>query len=328
MFFALIPSPTRSLRSIVRAGLIAVVLGAVLARPAPSVAQDDTTVTEVYDARDLAVLFAASPGGQPLATEKPDAGATSPFWVRPQAAGGAGVDRLEALFTSILGAVGGVSCKQLVPGVFAVTAERELHPTIRSMLTQLRDLSHQRYELELVVYAVATPSAPTLGAAVTIDPNSGASRTRTTVLRRLARPIEAITRIAYISDWMPVVADNAVGNDPTTSEVVSGLSCFATVGAGPESGETISFQLTGRMCRATVDPAPVGSGKAFAASGPASEGLGIGLPKIDERTIHVDLPLSLGAAGGAGGKLTAVAVLPGFDAGQSLVIAAGVREIK
>lgn len=333
MFLALATSHARSLRSLVRDGLLVSVLALVLARPTPSLAQN--TTVEIYDARDLTVLFTAPPAGQSVATGPAEAAGQSPFWTRrPAATDAVAMSKLERLVSSVASSAGAASV-ELLPGVYSVTADRDTHQVIRGMLTQLRQMSTQRYELELVVYPVATASAPGLGSAVTLDPAAAPARVRTTVLRRLAQPIEAVTRIAYISDWQPVVADNAVGNDPTTAEVVSGLACVAVIGAGPDSPESATLQITGRLTRAAVEPAPLGSGKALTNTGPASEGLGIGLPRIDERAINVDMVLGLAAptapAGGtapAPGTLTAVAVFPGFEEGESLVLAAAVRELK
>ncbi len=326
MFLALVSPSTRSFRSLFRTGLVATALAAVLVGPALAAAQD--SVVEIYDARDLAVLIASPPGGQSVATDKsaPAVGSPSPFWMRTPSAGPA-TDKLDQLFGSIVN-VTGAGYSQLMPGVFAVTTDRETHTTVRAMLAKVRGMSEQRYEFDLVVYPVPVASAPALGGAVTPDAAAVGTRIRTTAMRRLPQTVEALKRVAYISDWMPVVADNAVGNDPTTSEVVSGLSCIALIGAGPDSSEVVNLQLTGRLSRASVAPGAGGAGKAMAATGPASEGLGIGLPVIDERSISVDLPITVAAPNVVGARLTAVAVLPGFEEGQSLVVAVGIREIK
>lgn len=326
MFFRPLASPFSSMRSLVRAGLVAGVLAVLLCRPAPALAQD--SIVEIYDARDLAALIAAPPEGQSVATEKPGTpgqpGVTM-AWARTP--GQPQVDRLDKLFGSIANVVG-APYQQIMPGVFAVTTDRATHDNVRAMLKQVREMSRQRYELELVAYTVTGPATPALGKSVAPDAGAPQSRIRTTVLRRLPQQVEAVKRIAYISDWMPVVADNAVGNDPTTSEVVSGLSCVALIGAGPDSPEVVNFQLTGRLTKATVVNAAGGVGKASAATGPASEGLGIGLPTVDERSMNVDMAMPITPANVVESRLTAIAVLPGFDEGQSIVIAAGVREIK
>jgi hypothetical protein len=327
MAFAPLASPVRPFTWLVRAGVIAGVLATLLWRAAPAAAQN--TTVEVYDARDLAALFASPAPGQSVANDKPEGGGPSAvLWRRAPATTEAGLDKIANLFSNITAAAGATFI-QLTPGVFAVTADRDVHPAIHSMLTQLRDLSRQRYELEVVLYPVATPSAPGIGTVVTPDPNTITSRTRTSALRRLAQPIEAITRTAYISHWMPVVADNAVGYDPTTSEVISGLQCTAMVGAGPDSDQAITLQLTGSLTKVTIEPGPTGTptGKGAAPATPAGEAFTLGLPRVEERAIQVDIPLA-SATGAPANKLTAVAVLQGFEAGQSIVLAAGLREIK
>jgi hypothetical protein len=337
MFLALLPSPVRQLRSFARAGIVVGILAALLGRAAPAAAQN--TTLEIYDARDLSMLCVTPPEGRSLSTDKPPLPSQSPF-ASPKHAGEdpAAVARLDQLVSTVA-STAGAACTPLMPGVYAITGEREAHQTIRTMLTQLREMGRQRFELDLVIYPVDTAAAPPLGTTVTAD-SPDAVRLRTTVLRRLPAPIDAITRTAYISDWQPVVSDNAVGNDPTTSEVISGLTGTAIVGAGPDSAESITLQISGRLTRATVMPAGAGTGKSSATSGPASEGLGIGLPQVDERVVHVDIglatspaPAPTGTPGPAPGpvlpasKLTAIAVLPGFEDGRSLVIAASVRAL-
>jgi len=203
-----------------------------------------------------------------------------------------------------------VSMTPLADGIFAITGSEDQHDVLARLIEDLRSVQGTAYELDLTLYPVASESAPALGSKAAVTPE--ALRARQAVRTGSSTRIAAARRTTIISDWSPVVSDSTLGFDPQTSELEDGLIVEASLGSSRQ-GEGIMLHLTGAMTRLNVQETPI-----FVLD--RERPLSIGLPKTETRSLAADLRLKVG-------ELTVIAVAPGFESGQSLVLAAAVREV-
>lgn len=203
------------------------------------------------------------------------------------------------------------NCSDWFPGIYAIEAEEAQHARLRGMLNQLRSLFEERYEVEIVQYAIEMADVPSIG-----DEVSHASfvrRQRLVTTRRTPTSVEMISRHTFVSEIVPVVANSAVAYAPETDHVDEGLRVSLLVGAGEEDEQTTSIHLFGNIREVVM-------GKLSGSLQDERSPMQIELPMVRSRSIQSNLRIPFG-------KLTVLAVTAGFNGTDSIVIAASVTKL-
>lgn len=207
-----------------------------------------------------------------------------------------------------------LKAEPLADGVFTVIGEDNSQAEFIQLLEQVRNLYRGQYELELACYGVPVASPPEIGAAAGVD--GAPIRVRTAVTRRVETKVEASRTVTAIIKWSPVVADNSVGYDAQTENLVVGLMASVLVGAGPDGDApfSIDVRIRGEVSDVQLKELMV------PLQGDAKGGLPVQLPSLSKRTINADTRV--------GTQPRVVGVVPGLKDGELLVIAASVKPVK
>lgn len=281
-------------------------------------------VLRVYDARPLSAVLprrdaAPLPGAAYAFPARTDGSAANPVPAGRSggAPAGGSVEQIVGRLCDQLG----LASEPIGDGVFLVSGEAAQHEQFSKLVEDLRSLYGGSYELELATFTVPAAQAPAVGSAC--DAQTATLRTRQVVARRVESRITMTEEIGFVRDWVPVVGNDAVGYDPDPGVVVKGLRLCVTVGgtegASPGGGRpgagVVSVKLQGEWCDAVIE-------KQGSPLGPQGGGvLELGLPHVALRSIDSEARISPG-------QLSVLAVVPGSRAGEAVVIAGAVREVK
>lgn len=242
----------------------------------------------VYDLRDLRAIIPAP--------ESEDDGLTS------------ATERLIGELTNAMGS----SSIAIADDVYAVSASAEKHAQLAALLTSVRDLYKERYELTLLTYFVLTHSTVQIGDVA--KPDSISARRSFVATRRTPFRAGTETRHTYVSGVMPIVAEQAVGYQPMVRTTESGLRLNGLVGAGPEDSKGTSLMLSGEW--SMVSP-----GRTFSVeSTGGSPAYRLEFPQVETQLFRSDVQIEFG-------KLTVVAILGSPREGESMILAASVRKL-
>ncbi|MCC6426087.1 MAG: hypothetical protein IT435_04630 [Phycisphaerales bacterium] len=287
----------------------------------PLMAEPGSRMLRMLDLRELSGLIPPEHGQQPPALWRRwggQEGGRSPFTEAPTPpeGGESGRPPVVALVRSLAEALS-LSVQPVGEGVILVGGAEENQVRLGQMLGQVRNLYAERINLDLSVISVPAGSAPEVG-----TPVSGGKvlvHSHQTLVRHAPTPVAVTEEITYIEGWQPIVADNAVGYQPGLGSLTKGLTCEVTIGADEQGNGATSggmpIAIRGAISDASITDKVI---ELSAASGKTS--LPIGLPRRQHRTIN--------ASARVASEATVIAVVPGFDGDQVLVIAAAAREVE
>ncbi len=282
----------------------------------------------MYDLRDLAVLLPPEvpEPTEPVTGDLPmirlmsvarAAGQSSPVKTP--------IQHLVGQVTSALG----LSATEISTGIYLIRAEDAIHTQLGDIFGRVRALYSDVVDVEIAVFHVTADKAPALGSAANVD--ATATRIRQTVSRRAPTRFAAMRSTCFVSDWQPVVGTQAVGYDPETRWLDDGLDATIIVaGAGadtgpiaPKAGDTTHLIVRGSLT--SIDPRSTTFGHVDldqttgGVTGKAGAALVIVTPIVQQRSIDADIGIPAG-------KPTVISVVPGFEEGQVIVIAATITD--
>lgn len=215
----------------------------------------------------------------------------------------------ELIFAS--GNLLGLRAQAISETMFLVSGSEEQHARLSALLEQVRTASSKRYRVELVSLTVDNAATPPVGATLE-SYNAPGVRIDHVVQDRTGVEFRAVKELSYIGEWQPVVSNDAVGYQPMTKTVSSGLTAAVSVGGGDNEG--VDVRVEGEISRATVSetqlPLAEGGGK-----------LSIGLPTRDQRSVRSSMRVPLA-------QPTVVSVSSGFDDGKTLIVVVRVQPVK
>ncbi len=277
----------------------------------------------MLDLRDLASVLPPPPPPPPPSDPLRGgaAGGMSPFGEAPAATidSPAGQDRVMDLVQRLAGPLD-LTVSSVGSGVILVIGSEESQARLEALVSQMMDMNKDRIEIEVLAAIFPAGQAPELG-----TPMVGGKvvmRSRQTVPLRTPVPVVSIDEIQYIAGWQPIVADNSVGYETIVRSVGSGMKAeaIATPAPEPEPGlrspsnaGAIELTLRGSLSSATIAEKSV---EGLLPAGTTS--LTIGLPRIQRRMLETH--------GTIGPAATVLAVLPGFEPDQIIVVGASARK--
>ncbi|MFO0840664.1 MAG: hypothetical protein U1D55_19310 [Phycisphaerae bacterium] len=284
---------------------------ALLGMPPAARAQNESDERElrVYDVRDLQrSLSVANPRTQPSTLDMP----------RPDA--GDSTDAAGAILDELCSAIG-IGSSKLYDSIYAIEASSSEHQKLTQLLSKVRALHRDRFEVDLVIYPTSADAPPAIGDAAEVkDPRF---RRKLVVARDQDTPVISVRQIAYVAGLSPVVAESAVGYDPRGMTAEEGLRAVIAVSGGDEPKSAILLHVRGELAsvslRRGTGPGDVAERSDEKGCAPRSDWQ-LDLPEIARRDLRGDLRLTPG-------KLTVIEVLDGFEAGHSIVVAAALRPL-
>lgn len=202
-----------------------------------------------------------------------------------------------------------VMATRIAPGIYTLVGDEKRFDEWVRLTRQVFDAHADGYVVEVALLTAPAASPPAIGAEV--RPESPVLRSRQSVPRRVEAPFNVTEERTYIARWQPVVAESSVGYEASTAAVTSGLVARVFVGAGDDAPAGVSIRIDGVLARADVIEVPI---TLSAAS------LTIGLPVVASRSFRGEAIVS--------DKPTVLAVVPGFEPGECLVVAAAVAPRK
>jgi hypothetical protein len=205
----------------------------------------------------------------------------------------------------------GLEYEPLLRGIVSAQGTIARHDQLAEQLREVRRLFTERYEVELACFSVSASSAPELGAPINeLEPDLFS---RQVIVRRQPTTIRSVTSHTYLADLVVVTGDSAVGYQPQSRMLDDGLTLELLIGAGDEDERATPLEASGELTRVAFSRSPVElPGRPD--SPPAVE-----LPSVDRRTIQTAVSIEYD-------KLVTIAVLPGFESGTAVVVAARVRK--
>lgn len=202
-----------------------------------------------------------------------------------------------------------VMATRISPGFYTLVGEEKRIDEWVRLARQVLDAHADGYVVEVALLTAPAASPPAIGAEV--RPDNLVLRSRQSVPRRVEAPFNITEEKTYIARWQPVVADSSVGYDASTATVTSGLVASVFVGAGDDAAAGVSIRIDGVLAKADVIEVPITL---------SSASLPIGLPVVASRTFRGEAIVS--------DKPTVLAVIPGFEPGECLVVTAAVAPRK
>ena len=311
------------LRSLTRT-MIGVLALVALASTALAQPASQGEVLRIYDVRDLAAVLPGDDGGpagrwRGVGRARSTAGGGG----RGQAGfGSAGGGRETSIFVDRgsdpahrlvdrLCTVIGIECEPLLRGIIAAQGTIARHDQLAEQLREVRLLFTERYEIELACFSVGASSAPELGAP--IDGVELELFSRQVIVRRQPTTFRAVTSHTYLADLIVVTGDSAIGYQPQTKTLDDGLTLQLLIGAGDENARATPLEARGELTRVSFDRS------AIKLPGRPDTPPAVEMPSVDRRTIQTAVSIEYD-------KLVAIAVVPGFERGEAVVIAARVRK--
>ncbi len=302
-----------------RSGMLGIV--AAVSMLATGSAASAQTSWKLYDVRDLSGLVSPSRHSSSTATAKRTRQTLAlyePMSTEAQPKADTISDGVDALMTRLCDTLG-LSRKRLFDGVYGIQGAADEHAQILGMLEDVRALFDERYAVDIGWFATPTNVIPAIGDTVAF-PESGGYRHRIVVTRRTPTPLVRVTESAHVSDIQAIVATQAVAYDPDVSTVSDGLRLSILVGAGKQSSSATWIRITGSLNHVTLDRKSTRMSSQGTAPAIDVPTMGIELPSVSIRSIRSDLLVDYG-------RLTVLGVVDGFEAGQSIVMAASVRTL-
>lgn len=205
----------------------------------------------------------------------------------------------------------GIECEPLLRGIIAAQGTIARHDQLAEQLREVRLLFTERYEIELACFSVGASSAPELGAP--IDGVEPELFSRQVIVRRQPTTFRAVTSHTYLADLIVVTGDSAIGYQPQTKTLDDGLTLVLLIGAGDEDARATPLEARGELTRVSFDRS------AIELPGRPDTPPAVEMPSVDRRTIQTAVSIEYD-------KLVAIAVVPGFEKGEVVVIAARVRK--
>lgn len=276
-------------------------------------------VLRVYDVRDLVAVLPSQPvvvQGVPILKDVPIIGQFyRPEGAAQPAGAPATASPTEVVVSRLCGQLQ-LQQEELLSGVYVVTGELPQHEQLVKLLDNVRTLYEGAYEFDLFAYPVAAPQAPAVGAGA--DTQSAMLHARQMLPRRVESRIVITEEVSYVRDWVPIVGTSSVGYDPDIGTVTKGLRLVLTAGGTQSAdahGAPINLRIRGEFADAQI-------AKQSSPLAPVSGGtLELGLPTVTSRSIECDIQLKPG-------QPTVLAVIPGAKAGESIVLAGALRELR
>lgn len=220
------------------------------------------------------------------------------------AADAVNINTLVSMVGSLIGP--NVQVFMVSDSTFAVSATAEQQKALERLVAALQERGGtDLFRVEIVAYEVPAEQTPALGATV-----GRVEKAMVRVLHNVARgrrtQFEARVSQSYIAEWMPVVADNSVGYQPTVKTVNSGLRAIVNISG---SGDLPDLDVTGSLSKADVKTVeqPLANGA----------NLTMGLPVVQERSVQARTRIRPGV-------LTVISITESLGDAGSLVIAAKV----
>lgn len=285
-----------------RSAAAALVLISPFAAPVFSMQPEGEPVARVYDARELGAMLAPSEEADPLRrASRRQHGEPE---VDPNAGEDPGLMAARGIFEKLTSSLN-MTMDTLLQGVFMITGGQAEHARLIELIEAVRRVHADRFELDVRLWSVESSQAPALGSAA--SPPPGAMVFRLTTPRSAPTPIYALAHEWHLWGWQPVVGDNAVGNEPRFDAEPTGLWLTLTVGSDEGPGR-VALRGRGAVLSSSVETLTPRIGELETT---------VQLPRSRERTVSIDAAV--------GAEPAVVMVMPGFEEGQTLVLAAGAR---
>jgi hypothetical protein len=265
---------------------------------------------KLYDVRDVIASMSPAP---PLQIATPESTRQEPLYSliptdpAPQDPPAQPGDELISRLCGVFGA----RFVRLFPGLYGIETEEADHARILQMLDEIRAVFHDRFDVELLLYATACDEAPRTGE--TAEPVAPFHRHHLVVTRRTPTPLTRVSLHNYVAGLRPVVAQGSAAYDIDTQAAADGLQLTILVGAGESDAHTTPFEVTGDLRRVNME-------KASAPVTHQGADLHVDLPRVDVRSIQSSLDIELG-------KPTVVNIVDGFTDGECFVLSATVRRL-
>ncbi|HRJ50286.1 MAG: hypothetical protein KF787_01720 [Phycisphaeraceae bacterium] len=283
------------------------------AREAPAPADTDSDIImKMIDLRDLSAVMSTASRARPIAAPESEAASgseSSPFRDVPKFSSPA--DPVLDLADRLCDALG-AQITVYSKGIMVVSGEAAAITRLEQLLEEAWSVHSDRYDIDLVIAVFPSDQVPALGSV--LSGGSTLARQRRGVVSRTPTDISMTETMRYVGGWTPIVSDNAVGYQPIVSSIAHGLDGDITVspnGAPAGGPATFTITLTGTLSRAAINP------RTIEVSAPGGSST---LP-LDNFVVR---SRSIGTRGLAGHEPTVLAALPGFEDGQTIVLAAGV----
>ena len=223
---------------------------------------------------------------------------------------GQGMETDNLLFH--LGGANGINVEELAPGILSFWGTEAQQAGFAHQLRLVGALYAERYEVELACIALGDRQVPRLGAVVELE--EPRFHTKQIVTRRQPTEVKAVTTHTYVAELRVITGDNAVGYEPRTRVVDEGLSLGLVIGAGEENARGTPLEARGELTWVSF------SRMSTALPGRPDDPPSIVLPSVTRRTIQSAMRIEFG-------KLTAIAVVAGYEDSGPIVVAAAVRKL-
>ena len=276
-----------------------------LAPAAIAVAQEsDTTIDllRVYDTRDF--LIYGSQGGTltivPQVVTGQDGG-TIELMTRFEQP-----DQTDVVLE--IAGVSGLAASRLQNGVYLVSGAQPAHEQFVVALDALRATSGERYIVRIEAHAVAMDAIPSPGDPAPAMTGNPLFRTYQTVNARAESVVQAMATDQYVSGWVPVVSDSAVGYQVQYAKAENGFTGEVTVGAGETADGSVSIQLAGVALKSDISTMMIKL---------SGDELPLSTVHRQERTVNSSIVAPIG-------QRVVLMSVSGFEPGSTIVFTASV----
>lgn len=288
-------------RSMLAGMVVAATTGAALAQPAPA-----GDVLRVYDVRDLG---AYAQTGLVSITPRIDQDSDGLFVLGLTALTGQTSPQPDILME--VAGLTGLSAKRLQEGIYVATGPAESHEQLMAALAQYRTISGVHYVVELAAYESTQPVAAVPGDSAASMSGPAVFQCRQTVAGRASAAVAATSSEQYVSGWVPVVGNSAVGYQVQTSSAETGLTGTLVIGAGEAPEGRVNIQLAGWALKTDVTNSTITLG---------GDTLPLGTAKRQERGIQTSLSAPVGES-------IVLATISGFQPGSVVILTAKVTPV-
>ncbi|MBX3368070.1 MAG: hypothetical protein KF912_12230 [Phycisphaeraceae bacterium] len=265
---------------------------------------DDTTVDllRVYDTRDF--LAYGSQGGTltlvPHLVNGPDGGTIE---LKPRIV----QTDLSDVVLEIAG-VSGLAASRLQSGVYLVTGAQPAHEQFVLALDALRATNGDRYIVRLEAQSVVVDNVPSPGDPAPAMSGGPIFRSYQTINARAESVVQAMATDQYVSGWVPVVSESAVGYQVQYSRAENGFAGQVTVGAGEASDGSVMIQLTGVAVQSDISTMMIKL---------SGDELPLNMVHRQERSINSSIVAPIG-------QRVVLTSVSGFEPGSTIIISASV----
>lgn len=204
--------------------------------------------------------------------------------------------------------VSGLAASRLQNGVYLVSGAQPAHEQFVVALDALRATSGERYIVRIEAQSVVMDAIPSPGDPAPTMTGGPLFRSYQTINARAESVVQAMATDQYVSGWVPVVSDSAVGYQVQYSRAENGFTGEVTVGAGEAADGSVSIQLSGLAVKSDISTMKI------VLSG---DELPLSTVRRQERNINSSVVAPIG-------QRVVLSSVSGFEPGSTIIISASV----